>query len=103
MCNAAVLYRVVSPGSIGSHTRLVCYERTAVELDDERSWSWLHAWALTMLAHTGQRFGMYQVALMPLNQNGTPDEETFLDLMAADVDVLEDYLCWSGESELVPA
>ncbi|PRW65132.1 hypothetical protein [Actinopolyspora mortivallis] len=103
MRNTMTLYRVVNPDSLGSYTELIHHEPTDARLDDGEAWHRLREWALAVLSRTEQRFGMYQIALMPLDRDGTPDEQAFLDLIAADVDVVEDYLCWSGASELVPA
>ncbi|WP_438387930.1 hypothetical protein [Actinopolyspora saharensis] len=101
-CNAMTLYRVVNPDSLGSYTELLHHEPTAARVDDLAAWPRLRAWALAVLDRTEERFGMYQIAIVPLNQRGDPDENAFHDLIAADVDVVEDYLCWSGCSELVP-
>ncbi|PRW65416.1 hypothetical protein CEP50_01505 [Actinopolyspora mortivallis] len=101
--NAMTLYRVVNPDSLGSYTELLHHEPTSARVDDAAVWSRLRAWALAVLKRTEERFGMYQIAIVPLDQRGEPDENAFHDLLAADVDVVEDYLCWSGCSELVPA
>ncbi|ASU79436.1 hypothetical protein CDG81_15395 [Actinopolyspora erythraea] len=103
MRNAMTLYRVVNPDSLGSYTELLHHQPTEHRVDDAEAWPRLREWALAVLDRTEERFGMYQIALMPLNARGQPDENAFHDLIADDTEVIEDYLCWSGCSELVPA
>ncbi|MGJ7905041.1 hypothetical protein ACOQFL_01020 [Actinopolyspora sp. H202] len=104
MCrNTMTLYRVVNPDSLGSYTELLCHQPTEDRVDDAQALPRLREWALAVLYRTEERFGMYQIAIMPLNPRGNPDENAFHDLVAEDTEVIEDYLCWSGCSELVPA
>ncbi|MGJ7905162.1 hypothetical protein ACOQFL_01635 [Actinopolyspora sp. H202] len=101
--NAMTLYRVVNPDSLGSYTELLHHQPTDHHVDDAEALPRLREWALAVLDRTEERFGMYQIAIMPLDQYDRPDENAFHDLIAADTEVIEDYLCWSGCSELVPA
>ncbi|MDR7303259.1 hypothetical protein [Haloactinomyces albus] len=96
------LHRIVNPDSIGSYEELVCFEPISHE-DAATSQRRLHDWALAMLTRNHQAFGMYHAAITPLDEHERPNLDAYDDLIAEDADVTEDYLCWSGESELVPA
>jgi hypothetical protein len=100
---AIALYQVVHPDSVGSYDKLLVAEPLP---GDEPPTVWrgcLHDWAVAKLRKGDHRFGRYFAAVVPVDDHGRPDEEQLLDIIEQDGEPSEEYVCWSGFSELVEA
>lgn len=90
------LYRTVDPDSIGSYDELLVIEPLP---GDEFPATWrgcLRDWALAQLDKGTHRFGRYIAAVVPVDEEGRPDEEQMDDLIEQDINPVEEQVCWSG-------
>ncbi|TDD53404.1 hypothetical protein [Saccharopolyspora elongata] len=100
---AIALYQVVNSESIGSYDRLLLVEPLPGDESPDVWQGCLHDWALAKLGRGDHRFGMYLAAVVPVDDQGQPDEDKLHDLVEQDLAPIETHVCWSGFGELVDA
>ena len=101
MSHVVALYHIREPHTFHSRHELLCFEPVS-EREQEEWRPRLHAWMLERLGAGDYHFGLYYAVVAPVDEYDRPDLYAVDELQGQGADIVEDYLCWSGESELVP-
>ncbi|MEU6129195.1 hypothetical protein ABZ805_08470 [Saccharopolyspora sp. NPDC047091] len=97
------LYEIRNPDSRCAYEQLICLGELPGD-DQPAVWrDCLTAWGLAQLRAHDCRFGRYFAAVLPLDEEGAPDDAAADLLLEQDVPPAERHFAWSGYEELVPA
>lgn len=97
------LYEIRQPDSIGTYDELVHLAELPGDEEPEVWAECLYDWGLAKLRAHDCRFGIYFATVVPLDDEGLPDEEQIGARLEQDFVPIERRFVWSGDEELVPA